>query len=139
MSYEEFLAALCIWREARGSSMAILTAIWWVIRNRASDAQKRWPSSIPGVIQQHAQFSSMTILGDPNTVKAPIPPAPGQSPSPDWLAWLNCQIVVATSLGSDPTGGATNYESIEDPEQRPAWCDPSKITLTLGPFRFYKL
>lgn len=135
MSYEEFLAALCLWREARGCSLPCLTAIWWVIQNRAMDSRDRWPKSIPGVILQHAQFSSFTA-GDPNATKFPMATPIGNA---DWAAWLDCMVAVTTSLGPDPTNGGTNYESIPDPAERPAWADPSKITLELGPFRFYKL
>lgn len=135
MTYEQWLAALCLWREARGSSLAALTAIWWVIQNRANDAHNRWPKTIPGVILQHLQFSSFNA-GDPNALKFPIPP---NATSPDWSAFQSCIVAIETTLGGDPTSGATNYESIPDPSKRPSWCDPNKITVTIGPFRFYKL
>lgn len=137
MTYEQWLAALCIWREARGASIQAMHAIWWVIQNRANDPAKRWPRTIAGVILQPAQFSSFS-RGDNNSVKFPAPPIDGAAPSPDWSAFLNCQIAVSTDLGGDPTGGATNYES-EPIEARPAWADPDKLTATIGPFRFYKL
>jgi Cell Wall Hydrolase len=99
---------------------------------------KRWPRTIPGVILQHAQFSSFSA-GDPNAVLFPLPPASAAQPSPDWIAWGNAQIAVNTDLGGDPTNGATNYESLPEGAPRPAWADPTKLTATIGPFRFYKL
>ena len=137
MSYDQWLAALMLWREARGASLSAMTGIYWVLLNRVRDSLNRWPKSIPAVILQHAQFSSFNA-GDPNAVKFPIPPL-GASvmPSADWTAWLNAQAVVQTSLGADPTMGATNYHS--EPENPPAWADPAKLTVTIGAFRFYKL
>jgi hypothetical protein len=139
MNYDQWLASICLWREARGQSLAALTAIWWVIQNRANDAAHRWPKTIPGVILQPRQFSSFNA-SDPNATKFPMPPInPNGPPGVDWSAYLNCQAAVTVPIGGDPTNGATNYESIPEAENRPAWCDPSKITLTVGPFRFYKL
>jgi Cell Wall Hydrolase len=137
MTYEQWLAALCLWREARGASVEALTAIWFVIVNRSQDAKLRWPRTIPGVILQFRQFSSFNA-GDPNATKFPSPPLPGNPASPDWSAFLKCQEAVTTQLGSDLTNGATNYES-EPPNQLPDWADPAKLTVTIAPFRFYKL
>lgn len=133
MTYDQFLAAICLWREARGSSLPTLTAIYWVILNRTTDSQHRWPRTIPGVVMQPRQFSSMTSPGDPNLIKLPI-----DNGSPDWTAFQSCLAAIGAP-GGDPTSGATNYESLPEPVPKPSWADPSKITLTLGPFRFYRL
>jgi spore germination cell wall hydrolase CwlJ-like protein len=133
MDYQQWIAALCLWREARGASLPAKHAIWWVILNRSRDKAKRWPQSVAGVITQPAQFSSFSA-GDPNVTKFPIP-----NNGPDWNAFLDCQTAVQTSLGDDPTDGATNYESMPECAPMPHWADPAKITCTIGPFRFYKL
>ncbi len=132
MSYDQFISALCLWRESRGSSKAALAGIWSVLRNRVDDPRHRWPRSLPGVILQHAQFSSFSAL-DPNSVKFPIPDS-----GADWQAWLDCVDVVTAPIGGDSTDGATNYHSCE-PGNFPAWADPEKLTATIGPFRFYRL
>ena len=131
MSYEQFLMALCIWREARGTPKLTMQCIREVLENRAKDSSARWPRIIPAVILQHAQFSSFSA-GDPNAVKFPLPGS-----GPDWTAWMNCEVVV-TDPPSSVAGGANHYESCE-PDKLPSWADPAKITLQLGPFRFYKL
>jgi hypothetical protein len=120
--------------------MAALTAIYHVIINRANDAQRRWPRTLVGVILQPHQFSSFNA-NDPNVVKFPMPPDPeGKAlPSADWKAFLDCQTVVGSVLSADPTNGANGYESLPEGAPKPAWCDPAKITCTIGPFRFYKL
>lgn len=133
MNYDEFMAALCLWREARGVSKTAMNAIWYVIQNRAADPQGRWPKTIPGVILQRMQFSSFN-LGEPNSVKFPI-----DNGGPDWKAWQDCCLVVTTPMGSDPTNGANHYESMAPGDKKPAWAQADKITLTLGPFRFYLL
>jgi spore germination cell wall hydrolase CwlJ-like protein len=129
-SYENVLAALCLWREARGQSAAAKAAILAVIRNRVAD--KRWPNTLTGVILQPLQFSSFNS-GDPNATQMPNP-----KNAADWAAWTECCNVVDTPLIADPTMGATNYESCE-PGKLPSWAQPSKLTVQIGPFRFYKL
>ena len=130
MTYEQFMGALCLWREGRGCTPAALTGIWWVIQNRTKD--KRFPSTIPGVILQPFQFSSFNP-SDPSISKFPM-----DNGSLDWVAWGKCMDVVTSTLGGDPTNGATNYESCS-PGELPEWADPSKMTVQIGPFRFYKL
>lgn len=140
MNYSQWLACLTIWREARGQSLAVKTAVWHVIQNRAVDPQRRWPRTISGVLQQHLQFSSMTAAGDPNLVAWPVEPMPGKSGSEDWEAFLDCQTVVESPLNADPTQGAQMYES-EPVSARPNWTKPdaSSLTLDLGNTRFYRL
>jgi hypothetical protein len=142
MNYEQWLAAVCIWREARGQSTAVKTAIWHVIQNRVADPKRRWPKSISGVITQKMQFDSMTAPKDVNLIAWPVEPLagiPGHA-SPDWAAFLDCQAVVESALNADPTNGANMYES-EPIELRPSWTHPDKsvMTLDLGNTRFYTL
>lgn len=138
LTYDQWIAALALWREARGSSIQAMTGIYNVILNRTKDPHNRWPKTIPGVILQHAQFSSFSF-SDPNVVKFPLPPVSGTAtPSPDWTAWVNCVMAVTAPLGADPTSGATNYESCE-PDKLPPWADKNKLTTTIGLFRFYRL
>lgn len=121
---------LCVWREARGSSAAAKAGVLSVIRNRVADP--RWPNTATGVILQPLQFSSFN-KSDPNAVLLPDPRHPQ-----DWAAWLETCQVVDAPLTADPTMGATNYESC-DPADLPHWADASKMTVQIGPFRFYKL
>ncbi len=132
MTYEDWLTSLCLWREARGSTIGALRAIYWVLHNRATDPKSRWPKDIPGVILQPKQFSSFNA-GDPNATKFP------QSSNPqDYTAFQSCQSI-ATSPGDDPTQGANHYESIPPNSPKPSWADPNKVTCIVGPFTFYRL
>jgi hypothetical protein len=132
MSYEQWLAALCLWREARGCTLLAKRAIYWVILNRARDSKGRWPKTVPGVILQHAQFSSF-LQSDPNCIKFPQ-----QGDPVDWAAFQSCQAAVSDSLGADPTSGANSYESCP-PDKMPSWADPTKVTIAVDGIRFYKL
>lgn len=140
MSYDQWLACLCLWREARGESLPCKTAVWHVIQNRTLDQQRRWPRTISGVVAQHLQFSSMTAAGDPNLVRWPTQPTPGQAAGADWLAFLDCQTVVESPLNADPTDSANYYESFAeppDPKKYP-WFDPANLTVQIGTLRFYR-
>jgi Cell Wall Hydrolase len=136
MSYVQWLAALCIWREARGTTLDAMTAIWWVIQNRANDPQGRWPKTIPGVILEPKQFSSFNS-NDPNSGRFPNPPTLPTLISPDWTAFLNVQI--AMQVETDPTNGANAYESLPSTAQLPPWADPQKLSVTISGIRFYRL
>lgn len=128
MNYDQWLAALCVWREARGVGLAAMHAVWWVIRNRSNDPGRRWPRSIAGVILQPFQFSSFNH-DDPNATKFPLTADE---------SFVNAQAAITADLGGDPTNGANSYES-EPPGKLPKWADPLRITVTIGPFRFYRL
>lgn len=68
MAYDCFLLALAMWREARGEDAAGMIAVGCVIRNRVHD----WHQSYHDVIVGKNQFSSISILGDVNTVLYPL-------------------------------------------------------------------
>lgn len=134
-----YLTALCLYREARGASQAAKAAVLAVIRNRATDARRRWPTDELKVIIQPYQFSSFN-LNDPNTRKFPIPG------DVEWKAWLDCLAVVDAGLTADPTGGACFYhdKSILPPAK--SWLGKNATvddllkykTVDIGPFSFYR-
>ena len=136
LTYDLWLAALCIWREARGTTLTAMRAIWWVIQNRANDAQNRWPKDTATVILQARQFSSFN-QGSPDAL-FPEPPKLPTLVSPDWTAFLNCQAVVSAE-SADPTNGANFYESLPPDAPKPDWADPANLTVTIGTIRFYRL
>lgn len=141
MTYEQFLAALCLWREGRGQSKAALAGVLAVIHNRMLDEKNRWPKSVPGVVTQPFQFSSFNA-SDPNVTKFPMPPIGAIPESLDWGAWLDCCSVVEgfSVLSADPTGGSNMYHSYPEGSQwTPAWALPSRHTVDIGPFHFFKL
>ena len=67
--YNNIIAALCVWREARGEIAMAKLLVAVSIVNRAKDL-KRWPNTLAGVVLQPKQFSSFNI-GDPNASKVP--------------------------------------------------------------------
>lgn len=131
-SYDPFLFALAVWREARGESVLAKVAVAWVIRNRMTDAQKRWPATIGGVILQPRQFSSFNA-DDPNATK--IPPA-------NDTAWRDCcRVIDAVSVAAaenDPTHGANHYHSLPVTVAWPSWADEAAQTAVVGTLHFYK-
>ena len=128
--YEDFLLALCLWREARGESFEAKLAVRHVIMNRAADP--RWPDDYAGVILQPKQFSSFSA-GDPNAVKFPALGDP---------SWIQCCHVAMVASIEDPTKGATFYHS-GPREKLPERCQrdfpPEKLTAKIGAFSFYRV
>lgn len=132
MTYDELVAALCIWREARGEPYSVKAAVGAVLVNRMRDAASRWPKVLHRVVLQPKQFSSFSA-GDPNSTKFPL-----TGTGLDWVAFLDCQRAVGDALvGIDPVEGANHYYDVSIPE--PSWADPAKYVKTVGKLRFYRL
>lgn len=150
--YEQTLAAMVLWREARGLPPKIrhdgYRGILHVILNRMRD--QRWPDQVHAVILQPYQFSSFNYrrdvstgqtICDPNSVKWPSSKQPL-----DWAAFLDA-CAVAADPGEDNTGGANHYhdDSIDPPVK--AWLGErgtadqlrSMKTVKIGPLVFYKI
>jgi hypothetical protein len=114
---DSILCRLCLYREARGESLAAKTAVLAVIRNRANDPKNRWPKTLAGVVLQPFQFSSFNAK-DPNVTawpKAPIVPSVKPPYSADWLSWLDCCAVWDSPLTADPVAGAQYYCDVSKP------------------------
>jgi spore germination cell wall hydrolase CwlJ-like protein len=138
-SYEDFLLALCIWREARGQANITWIAIKHVILNRV--AHPAGPYSKCKTITQTilrnaypsrvaAQFSSFN-RGDANSS---LLPDPGYSA--DWRAFQDICTVVGMQT-ADPTGGADAYYDTSIPP--PVWATQENFLCHLGAFKFHKL
>ena len=140
--YNEFLTALCIWREARSASQDARRAVLCVINNRVAEALKNpakakqyGGTTQAQIVLMPYQFSSFNKT-DPNAVLLPKP-----IQSSDWAAWQECCSLLDTPVDEDPTGGAQFYHSYQDPADKrwPSWAEAEKMTARIGPFRFYKL
>ena len=114
--------------------MAGMLAVAWVMLNRLN--LKAWGPTMTDVVTTKLQFSSMTALGDPETI---VYPNSHISP-PDGIAWQQAQHAVSTVFSSDaqadPTHGATNYYS--KTIAPPYWTASMTETLTVGNTVFYR-
>ena len=141
-NYDKILAALCIWREARGESQQARNGVFHVILNRASQSPKEgWPATVHAVVVQPWQFSSFN-KGDAASVTWPL-----EKNAADWQAWEEIQQMIDSPLLADPTNSANFYhdKSIEPPYK--AWLGPNatledllaKKTCDIGALSFYAL
>jgi len=144
---DSILCRLCIWREARGESIAAKAAVLAVLRNRANDPKNRWPKTLAGVVLQPFQFSSFNA-NDPNVTAWPkVPPASMVGGSADWPAWLDSCAAYDAPLTADPVGGAQFYHDSSIPPPAVAWLGPGHTvadlealrTATIGRLSFYRL
>lgn len=141
LTYDQFLEALCLYREARGESKAAKAAVLAVIRNRAADPKGRWPKTTGSVVTQPYQFSSFN-KNDPNVTAWPKP-----SDVANWLAFCDCVDVVQVPLTADPTGGANFYHDTSIQPPYAAWLGKESSlddllrlkTVEIGRLRFYRL
>jgi len=132
--YPYFMAALCVWREARNQSQEARRGIWWTLQNRVGKSLFR--PNLVSVVLQPWQFSSFNAT-DPNVTKFPNPLVPM-----DWQAWLEI-LAIAESPGVDPTKGAVYYESFPAEELdairgKDSWFARDKLTVQIDQVRFYQ-
>jgi spore germination cell wall hydrolase CwlJ-like protein len=125
---DEFMTALCLWREARGEGESGMTAVACVIRNRAA---KHKTSPYVEIVRPWA-FSSITAHGDPQLSTWP---KDGDS------TWIAAQKIAARVLNEstpDITRGSTLYfdSSISFPKTwNRAAVEP---TVKIGRLNFYR-
>jgi spore germination cell wall hydrolase CwlJ-like protein len=127
-SSDQYMVALCLWREARGEGEEGMHAVASVILNRA---EKRNTSPYTEVIRPWA-FSSITAKGDPQLSKWP------QENDPAWITAKDIALATLVMPTTDPTKGATLYydDSISFPKSwRRAAVEP---TVKIGRLNFFK-
>lgn len=134
MSYDEWLLALVVWREAANQSPAAKLGVAWTIMNRAH-RPRWWGTTVGGVVGKAWQYTSMTGQGDPNLVKWPA--GAGE------LGWADSQAAAHNAYSGtvpDPTGGATHY--YDDSIPAPHWANAtagSQHTCDIDRFHFWRV
>jgi hypothetical protein len=134
MNWDEFdkwQAALCAWREARGSdrngNRDGIRAVIHVIANRAAAQGKSWAQ----IVYARLQFSSMTYGQDPQLSNIPV------SPDPQMVDCYEIADLIKSGGDFDLTLGATHYyaQSMSAP---PSWAASMMQTAILGGQVFLK-
>lgn len=128
LTYDEWMMALCIWREARGEILSGKIAVGEVIRNRMR-ARGRWRSTIVGVITQPKQFSAFNA-GDPNATKFPKPTEQA------WLGSCASAGLVMQDASVDIADGANHYHT---KAVSPYWARDKTPVIEIGNHVFYRL
>jgi N-acetylmuramoyl-L-alanine amidase len=123
--YDRLMAALCIWREARGEPLLGRKAVWCVLRNRLKSGQ--WGNTMMKVVTARWQFSAFNS-GDPNATLFPSPEDP---------RWHDCLDIVADYNSPDITNGALYYFN-PHVIQRPGWASKMTMTTAIGAHEFFK-
>ncbi len=125
---DDFMLALCMWREARGDGAAGMTAVGCVVRNRVTAHGSGYYSEIVRALQ----FSSITAKGDPQLTLYP------QLSDGTWgMAQTLAKEVISGPLAlEDITGGAQFYYATTIP--LPSWAEGMTMTCQIGRQRFYK-
>jgi spore germination cell wall hydrolase CwlJ-like protein len=103
VSYEQFLLALCAWREARSEGYDGMLAVCSTVMNRVM--RPGFPKTIGDVVLQPRAFSSFN-RGDPNAAILPRP-----SDEQFTAACAAAMLVTSGRSYNDPTDGAVFYFS----------------------------
>jgi spore germination cell wall hydrolase CwlJ-like protein len=134
--------ALTAWKEARGDGDMAMRAVMHVIKNRVGASG--FAHDIHGVVFGKNQFSSMSVVGDP---EFNLDPEDDHVSPLDYQAYLYCREVVESVLNgtdADLTNGAKYYDNpktatsgwfaraiVSDPINHP-------LVATIGKQNFYK-
>ena len=106
LEFEKSVVALAAWREMRGEGINAMLAVVFVLRNRAKAG---WNG---GSIYQNAiklnQVSSMSVLGDKNTIKYP------DIRDPDFQTLLHKIDAIYEDVPDMITSGAKYYAVLTD-------------------------
>lgn len=122
--------ALTVWREARGESATVKTAVVHSILNRVN-RPSWWGRDIMGVVFKKWQYSSLT---DPKDPQLTTWPKNGET------AWQECLLIsnnVMRGLLNNPMPGADSYHDISIPA--PDWAKPEYFVGQIGRVRFFNL
>src|SRR5665213_2213060 len=115
---DQFILALCAWRENRSGQTPGMQSVCNSVANR----MKTRGQSAYQVVTARKQYSSMTAPGDPQL---------GLYPTEGDAQWIEAQALAGEALAGtlpDITGGATSYYAVDIPEI--PWWAPS-MTLSL--------
>lgn len=142
---DQLVLALTLYGEARGEGVAGLTAVAWVIRNRASRSRftklAGSAGAVAGVCRAPWQFSCWNA-GDPNSARLRV--------------WLSDPTVVPRNVGEavwavagaalndlspDPTNGGDHYHTRTAPAWAgawpPDWAATMPVSAQIGEHIFY--
>lgn len=120
--------ALTVYREASGEPYQVKLGIAYSVLDRVA-RPTWWGHTICQVVFKKAQYSSMTIKGDPNLVRWPVEPD---------AAFEDCMKAVDAAISEsepNPCIGADSYFDISIPA--PNWATPDKFVVKLGKVRFF--
>jgi N-acetylmuramoyl-L-alanine amidase len=119
--------ALCLWREARGEAREAKIAVAHSVLNRISSPS--WGNTIPAVIFQRLQYSSLTHDRDPQLTNWP---------QPSDASWQEClavaDMVISGQIPS-PIEDADSYHDISI--SPPNWT--ANFVKQIGRLKFYKV
>ncbi len=100
--FEKSILALALWREDRSGGMDGMTAVGNCLHNRT----KTWKQSWSQVVEGKNQLSSMTYLGDSQTVLYPDPRDPG------FIKLLQAVDGIYAGTGTDLSNGGLYYAAL---------------------------
>lgn len=128
--FECSIAALLAWREERSNGVNGMLAVLFVVRNRAKQgwSQGNWSK----IMETHNQFSSMSVLGDGQTIAFP------DVRDPNFLQILQAVESVYDGTRQDLlTSGALYYADMGSPAyHKNGWFD---VHIVGDPERFPRI
>ncbi len=138
MEYDLVMLALTMWREAQGEGREGMRAVGHVIRNRVLNGSEPWDV----VITKKWQFSSISVLGDGETIDWPDRNDP-QAKQDAWVLAMQLAGPIFEGTDEDITSGSLWYfNPAATPPTSSFWASVAnnpecEKVLTLGHHEFY--
>lgn len=120
--------ALCLWREARGESVAGKIGVAMAIMNRVQ-RPSWWGKNVCEVLFKKWQFSSLT---DPNDRQLTTWPLANDL---SWQSCLDVAWLVLDGSVTNPVPGADSYFDVSIPA--PKWTITARFVAQIGKIMFY--
>lgn len=124
---DQFVLALCAWRENRHGQEPGMQSVMNVIVNRVAKNS----SSVYAEAVKFEQFSSITAPSDPQLAIWP------SENDPQWLLAQALSTKALSNVLPDITGGALSYVAVSL-EPKPRWCSLMTETATIAGQVFFK-
>jgi len=127
---DKVFLALALWREARGESKEVRSAIGFVILNRVK-AGGWWGTDITSVLFKKWQFSSLTDPKDKQLTTWPL------SNDQSWQECLSLADAVINGKAMNEIANADSYYDISI--SAPKWVEKAKFVKQINKVKFYKV
>lgn len=135
---EEMLLARLILGESEAQPKEAKIGVGFTVLNRLKKKNPNWGYSIKEIILKENQYDAMRNVNTYQKVGDPLNGASEQRRK-EWLESYDVASGILFGKLSDPTSGATNFHSFQNPADFPIWATPETYKIRLGDMSFYEL
>lgn len=135
---EVILLARVIFGEAEDQPKEAKIGVGFTVVNRVKKQRSNWGLNIRDVILGTDHYNAMWDKNTLDKVRDPLNKA-GEDRKKAWLDSYKAAAGILDESLTDPTSGATNFHSFNDPQMFPSWATEKNFKIKIGAIYFYEL